>query len=37
MPAYLRWMVGRPQVAGSADFGYGQEGLKVFLDINYTF
>lgn len=29
--------VGRPQVVGSADFGFGQEGLKVFLDINYAF
>lgn len=29
--------VGRPQVVGSADFAYGQEGMKVFLDINYSF
>jgi hypothetical protein len=29
--------VGRSQVVGSADFAYGQEGLKVFLDINYSF
>lgn len=29
--------VGRPQVVGSADFAYGQEGLKIFLDINYSF
>lgn len=41
---YLRPVVGtalrvvsRPNVVGSADFGVGQEGLKVFLDINYTF
>lgn len=30
-------VVGRPQIVGSADFGYGQEGLKVFLDIDYSF
>jgi len=29
--------VGRPQIVGSADFGYGQEGLKIFLDINYAY
>ncbi len=41
---YLRPVVGaalrvvcRPSIVGSADFGMGQEGLKVFLDVNYTF
>ncbi|MCX5795771.1 MAG: BamA/TamA family outer membrane protein [Elusimicrobia bacterium] len=29
--------VARPQVVGSIDFGYGQEGLAVFMDINYSF
>lgn len=30
-------VVARPQLVGSADFGVGQEGLKVFIDINYSF
>ncbi|MBI5597168.1 MAG: BamA/TamA family outer membrane protein [Elusimicrobia bacterium] len=34
--ASLRAVV-RPQVVGAADFGFGQEGLKVFLDLNYAF
>lgn len=29
--------VARPQVVGSIDFGIGQEGLTVFMDINYSF
>ncbi|MBI3550964.1 MAG: BamA/TamA family outer membrane protein [Elusimicrobia bacterium] len=29
--------VARPQVVGSVDFGVGQEGLAVFMDINYSF
>ena len=29
--------IARPQVVGSLDFGFGQEGLKIFLDINYSF
>ena len=29
--------VARPQVVGSIDFGAGQEGLSVFMDINYSF
>ncbi|MFA6003822.1 MAG: BamA/TamA family outer membrane protein [Elusimicrobiota bacterium] len=29
--------VARPQVVGSIDFGVGQEGLAVFMDINYAF
>lgn len=29
--------VARPQVVGTMDFGYGQEGLKIFIDINYAF
>jgi len=29
--------VAKPQVVGSIDFGYGQEGLAVFMDINYSF
>jgi hypothetical protein len=29
--------VARPQVVGSIDFGMGQEGLAVFMDINYSF
>ncbi len=29
--------VARPQVVGSIDFGYGQEGLAAFIDINYAF
>ncbi|MDE2040151.1 MAG: BamA/TamA family outer membrane protein [Elusimicrobia bacterium] len=42
--AYARPVVGaalravaRPQVVGSIDFGVGQEGLSVFMDINYSF
>ncbi|HAH06646.1 MAG TPA: hypothetical protein DCM05_09000 [Elusimicrobia bacterium] len=27
----------RPQVVGSIDFGIGQEGLAIFMDINYPF
>lgn len=27
----------RPQVVGSIDLGYGQEGGSVFMDINYSF
>lgn len=34
--AALRAVV-RPQVVASADFGFGQEGPKVFLDLNYAF
>lgn len=34
--ASLRAVV-RPHVVGSADFGVGQEGPKVFLDLNYAF
>ncbi len=30
-------VVARPQVVGSIDFGYGQEGLAAFMDINYSF
>lgn len=29
--------VAKPQVVGSIDFGVGQEGLSVFMDINYSF
>ncbi len=29
--------VAKPQVVGSLDFGLGQEGLAVFMDINYSF
>jgi hypothetical protein len=29
--------VAKPQVVGSLDFGYGQEGLAAFIDINYSF
>jgi len=29
--------VAKPQVVGSIDFGAGQEGLAVFMDINYSF
>ncbi|MBI5631008.1 MAG: BamA/TamA family outer membrane protein [Elusimicrobia bacterium] len=29
--------VAKPQVVGSIDFGLGQEGLAVFMDINYSF
>jgi len=29
--------VARPQVVGSIDVGVGQEGAKVFMDINYSF
>jgi hypothetical protein len=29
--------VAKPQVVGSLDFGYGQEGLATFIDINYSF
>lgn len=29
--------VAKPQVVGSVDFGVGQEGLSVFMDINYSF
>jgi hypothetical protein len=29
--------VARPQVVGSLDFGVGQEGVAVFMDINYSF
>ena len=29
--------IARPQVVGSIDFGIGQEGLKIFMDINYSF
>jgi len=29
--------VARPQVVGSIDFGVGQEGVAVFMDINYSF
>ncbi len=42
--AYLRPVVGsavravvKPQVVGSVDVGYGQEGAAVFMDINYSF
>jgi hypothetical protein len=42
--AYLRPVVGaavravaKPQVVGSIDVGYGQEGAAVFMDINYSF
>jgi len=38
-PAYgvaLR-AVARPQVVGSIDLGFGQEGPSVFMDINYSF
>ena len=27
--------VARPQVVGSIDFGFGEEGMKAFIDINY--
>jgi hypothetical protein len=30
-------VIARPQVVGSVDFGVGQEGLTVFMDINYSF
>jgi outer membrane protein assembly factor BamA len=40
----VQWVVGgalrtvaRPQVVGSIDFGYGREGIAVFLDIDYSF
>ncbi|MBI5624734.1 MAG: BamA/TamA family outer membrane protein [Elusimicrobia bacterium] len=29
--------VAKPQVVGCVDFGYGQEGLAAFVDINYAF
>ncbi|MBI4386482.1 MAG: BamA/TamA family outer membrane protein [Elusimicrobia bacterium] len=29
--------VAPPQVVGSVDFGVGQEGLSVFMDVNYSF
>jgi len=29
--------IARPQVVGSVDFGVGQEGLAIFMDINYSF
>lgn len=29
--------VARPQVVGSIDFGFGQEGMAAFIDINYSF
>lgn len=29
--------VARPQIVGSAELGIGQEGAKVFLDVNYSF
>ena len=29
--------IARPQVVGSVDFGFGQEGLNIFMDINYPF
>ena len=29
--------VARPQVVGSLDFGVGQEGVAIFMDINYSF
>ncbi len=29
--------IARPQVVGSIDLGYGQEGASVFMDINYSF
>jgi len=29
--------VAKPQVVGSIDFAVGQEGLSVFMDINYSF
>ena len=29
--------VARPQVVGSVDVGVGQEGVAVFMDINYSF
>ena len=29
--------VARPQVVGSVDIGVGQEGVSVFMDINYSF
>jgi hypothetical protein len=42
--AYLRPVAGaavravaRPQVVGSIDVGYGQEGVALFMDINYSF
>ncbi len=42
--AYVRPVVGsafrvvvKPQVVGSVDVGYGQEGAAVFMDINYSF
>ncbi|HXS99040.1 MAG TPA: hypothetical protein VN915_00015 [Elusimicrobiota bacterium] len=30
-------VVSRPQIVESLDFGYGQEGLKTFLDVRYSF
>jgi hypothetical protein len=30
-------VVSRPQVVESLDFGYGQEGLKTYLDVKYSF
>ncbi|MDE2293408.1 MAG: BamA/TamA family outer membrane protein, partial [Elusimicrobia bacterium] len=29
--------IARPQVVGSIDMGYGQEGAAVFMDINYSY
>lgn len=29
--------IARPQVVGSLDLGVGQEGVAVFMDINYSF
>jgi len=29
--------IARPQVVGSVDLGFGQEGANVFMDINYSF
>ncbi len=29
--------IARPQVVGSLDFGIGQEGVAIFMDINYSF
>ena len=29
--------VARPQVVGSIDMGVGQEGVAIFVDINYSF
>ncbi|MBI4052224.1 MAG: BamA/TamA family outer membrane protein [Elusimicrobia bacterium] len=30
-------MIARPQVVGSLDFGIGDEGLSIFMDINYSY